>query len=475
MVGKIKNSIVTKWMIGIFSIVVVIVLVAVVTICSILNTYFENSIKEELSEYVNVFKGLSTASKKEFYKSAVSLAENFENKDKVKVEIYDADGKMIASTDGFLDDIKGNELSEYREALTSKDNTATFKGKAGGNESILATAVIVKNSNGISTGFYRYIISMRPLEKTVLTYNLLIGAVGVLMVLITVISGIFFITSIVRPVRQVTGAARKIAMGDLDTRLDVKDSGEIGELCETINFMATELGKTEALKNDFISSVSHELRTPLTAIRGWGETVDMSIGNDDELVKRGVDVILSETDRLSKLVEELLDFSRMQTGNLTVETERVNIGDVLGSTVGMYEELAKKQGIVLTYFPPKEDTFVRADKNRIKQVFVNIIDNAVKYTDDGGDIIISSVEKPKEIKIIISDTGVGIPEEDIEHVKEKFYKANKTVRGSGIGLAVADEIVKQHGGSIIIESKETVGTNVTVTIPREILGEENEK
>jgi signal transduction histidine kinase len=188
--------------------------------------------------------------------------------------------------------------------------------------------------------------------------------------------------------------------------------------------------------------------------------------------------MLTETDRLAKLVEELLDFSRMQTGNLGVNMTTLPIADVLGEVVGMYEELSKQQGLTITYFPPKADVLVTADRDRIKQVFVNIIDNAVKYTTSGGDIIISHVTDDKNIRIIISDTGVGIPESDVEHVKEKFYKANKTVRGSGIGLAVADEIIGHHGGSITIESKENVGTNVTITIPLksdEQNGETNEE
>ena len=278
-------------------------------------------------------------------------------------------------------------------------------------------------------------------------------------------SGLFFIKSIVRPVRDVSNIARKIAMGDFESRIEITKNDEIGELCDTINYMAAELSQAENLKNDFISSVSHELRTPLTAIRGWGETAKMSIGTDEELLNRGLDVVLSEADRLSGLVEELLDFSRMQTGRLTVVSQPFNISSLLEESVSMYAELSKKQGIELIFTPPAEEIEVMGDMNRIKQVFINIIDNAVKYTESGGQVLINQIKEEACVRIEVSDTGVGIPAQDLDRVKEKFYKANKTVRGSGIGLAVADEIIKQHKGLLFIESTEGVGTKATIVLP----------
>lgn len=460
---KMRKSIITRWIFGVFSIVVAFVVTAVILLCGLVNSYIENSINERLPEYVAVFEGLQESSTTDFREVAVNLTENFEFMDKVKVVVFDNQGKMIASTEGFVTDENANNNPEYKIALAQ--GTASWSGVDSQNNDIIATTVILNDSDGNTKGSYRYMISRKPYQKAITTYNTVITLIGFVMVLVSGISGVYFISSIVRPVRDVTSAARKIAQGELGTRLNDRGSGEIGELCDTINFMAEELGKTETLKNDFISSVSHELRTPLTAIKGWGETVNMSIGYDDATVKRGIDVMLTETDRLAKLVEELLDFSRMQTGNLRVNMTTIAISNVLGEVVGMYEELAKQQGLAITYFPPKADILIYADRDRIKQVFVNIIDNAVKYTREGGDVIISHVTSDEDIKIIVSDTGLGIPENDIVHVKEKFYKANNSVRGSGIGLAVADEIVGHHGGTITVESKENVGTNVTVCLP----------
>ena len=191
----------------------------------------------------------------------------------------------------------------------------------------------------------------------------------------------------------------------------------------------------------------------------------MSVGKDEELVSRGLEVVLSEADRLSGLVEELLDFSRMQSGRLTVNTQPIDVSMLLRSTYDMYTELAAKQGIEISYTPPMQNSIVMGDPDRLKQVFINVIDNAVKYTEKGGLVLIVQTREEACVQIVVKDTGVGIPAGDVEHVKEKFFKSNKTVRGSGIGLAVADEIIKQHQGLLLVESTEGVGTAVTIVLP----------
>ena len=218
------------------------------------------------------------------------------------------------------------------------------------------------------------------------------------------------------------------------------------------------------MKNDFISSVSHELRTPLTAIKGWGETLEGG-GLDPESFRKGMDVILHETERLSGMVEELLDFSRMQSGRMTMNMQRLDILAELGEAVYMFSERAKNEGKFLLYEEPEILSPVLGDVNRLRQVFVNILDNALKYTDKGGTITVTAAEADGFIQVLISDSGCGIAPEHLPKIKEKFYKANQTVRGSGIGLAVADEIMRLHSGSLEVDSTLGVGTAVTITIP----------
>jgi signal transduction histidine kinase len=228
--------------------------------------------------------------------------------------------------------------------------------------------------------------------------------------------------------------------------------------------MADELGAAEKMKNDFISSVSHELRTPLTAIKGWAETMQGG-GNDKETLDRGMGIIIRESERLSGIVEELLDFSRMQSGRMTLTMDKIDILAELGEAVYMFSERANMEHKFLLYEEPAMLSPVLGDINRLRQVFVNIIDNALKYTEEGGTISVTATESGGFIRVVISDNGCGIPAEHLPKVKKKFYKANQTIRGSGIGLALADEIMKLHSGSLEIESHENVGTAVTIFIP----------
>ena len=227
--------------------------------------------------------------------------------------------------------------------------------------------------------------------------------------------------------------------------------------------MASELGATERMKNDFISSVSHELRTPLTAIKGWAET--LHDGADPVTAEKGMSVIIRESERLSGLVEELLDFSRLQSGRLRLMVSKIDILAELDEAVYMFTDRARTEHKQLNYEENTVLSPVYGDVDRLRQVFVNIIDNALKYTGEGGTITVSPKEADGFIQVVIRDTGCGIPAEHLPNVKKKFYKANQLVRGSGIGLAVADEISVLHGGSLTVESREGVGTTVTISLP----------
>ena len=458
------KSIAMRWFFNVFLIVIVAVGAVAVFFSVTYSTLYVERVQTLADDYAADFSALSNASGSTFYSTAVSIAADFKYKDKIEVQVIDKRGDVIVSTTGFIP--PKVQMPDYESALNSDSGKAGYNGKLSySGENILAYTTIVKNSNNKVLGAYRWVVSLEEVnsKKNNFTFILLTCCLGVLA--FSALSGIFFIKSIVRPIRDVGNMARKIAMGDFDSRITIEKMDEIGELCDAINYMASELSESAHMKSDFISSVSHELRTPLTAIRGWGETAKMSVGTDEELVRRGLDVVLSEADRLSGLVEELLDFSRMENGRLVLEARPVDVSFLLGEASDMYTELARKQGIDLIFARSAEAVIVSGDPNRLKQVFINIIDNAVKYTEAGGQVLVEQTLEEGCVRILVKDTGVGIPAQDIDRVKEKFYKANKTVRGSGIGLAVADEIIKQHKGLLFVESTEGVGTTVTIVLP----------
>jgi signal transduction histidine kinase len=229
--------------------------------------------------------------------------------------------------------------------------------------------------------------------------------------------------------------------------------------------MTHEIGETERMKNEFISTVSHELRTPLTAIKGWGETIKFA-QNDSELVNKGLDVIVTESERLSDLVEELLDFSRMESGKLSLKKANLDIVRELTEVLEVFESRSTREGIDMVVDIPYKSLMINADKNRLKQAFVNIIDNSFKYTSKGGFVKVALRVNNSSVIITINDNGCGISKHDLPKIRDKFFKANNSARGSGIGLAVTDEIIKLHNGEMNIESDIGAGTIVSVILPR---------
>ena len=456
------KSIAVRWFLNIFLIVAAVIVVAVVAFSALFSSIYTERIEVLATDYAYEFYALSGTDSKTFKDTAVEIAGEFQYKNKIEVQVIDLNGQILVSTSGFQSE--NEPMPDYYKAKEN-GSSSVLKSTTLDGEPIMAGTTVIYGSQGEKLGAYRWITSMRAANRTMGSFVIAVILAAAAVMAFCAFSGLFFIKSIVRPIRDVSNMARKIAMGDFESRININKNDEIGELCDTIKYMASELSQAQNLKNDFISSVSHELRTPLTAIRGWGETAKMSLGTDEELVRRGLDVVLNEADRLSGLVEELLDFSRIETGRLSVVSQPLNISQLLSESADMYTELARQQGIELIFTRPSEELQVMGDADRLKQVFINIIDNAVKYTESGGQVLINQLHEEGCARIVVSDTGVGIPAQDIDRVKEKFYKANKVVRGSGIGLAVADEIIKQHHGLLFIESTEGVGTTATIVLP----------
>ena len=456
------KGITARWFFNVFLIVAVFVTVAAIAFSIIYRSVYYERIETLANDYAYEFNVLEGATGQSFADSAIEIAGTFGHKTKIEVQVFDHQGEMVVSTTGFQ--LHNGEMPDYERATQTK-KAQSMKTETADGESILVCSTPLYDNSGNFLGVYRWIVSLKAVNKMCNIFTLMSCLSAFAVLIIFGFSGIYFIKSIVIPINAVGNMARKIAMGDFESRIEIGKEDEIGQLGESINYMASELQAAQNLKNDFISSVSHELRTPLTAIRGWGETAKMSVGTDDELVNRGLDVVLSEANRLAGLVEELLDFSRMETGRLQVVSAPLDVTRILSESADMYAELARQNGIDFICNANLDKLEVLGDQDRLKQVFINIIDNAVKYTESGGQVLITQTSEEACVRITVSDTGVGIPAQDIDRVKEKFYKANKTIRGSGIGLAVADEIIKQHSGLLFIESTEGAGTTVTIVLP----------
>ncbi|MBQ4533818.1 MAG: HAMP domain-containing histidine kinase [Ruminococcus sp.] len=462
-----KKSITKRWIINNLGVIILALLVIAMAIIYAIQTYYYSSAKQYLISKLNAVTSVlsihSQDSAANFSTEMRNMLETFNEKDKIELMAINSKGRVVLTSSGFSPDAD-IVMPDYEDAMDSGEGT--YIGKMPGGEKILAVSVPISSMNSEYSSV-RMVTSLTEIDNAIKNYTIAVAIVVLVIIAIVISTGLYFAGSIVKPIRQISGIARKFAMGDFSVRISSNSSDEIGELCTAINHMADELSNAENMKNEFISSVSHELRTPLTAIKGWAETLMIDGGSPDTM-KKGVGVIVNETERLSQMVEELLDFSRMQSGHFTLQNADMDILAELGDAVLIYSDKAKREGIEIIYNEPDMLPFVFGDKNRIRQVFINIIDNAIKYSSSGGTVTINAYEDEKEKKVVVSvtDTGCGIKPSDLAKVKTKFFKANHTRRGSGIGLAVADEIIAMHKGTMDITSPgEGLGTTVSIILP----------
>lgn len=469
MTVKRKKTIKSRWIKSILAVTVAVLLsLGAIIIYSVYTRYFsaaEMTIRARISPSVdNFFNAYNTGDEDFFASGAGEFVENFTYKDKIELWVLNESGKTIVSSNAFGASSTVS-IQDYYDALMSYDNIGISRSETAGGEKVLALSYILRDSNGKNYGGLRYLVSMDDAYEQFARITALIILSFTIIIAIISLLGRYFVSSIVRPVENINRITKEIAKGDFSVRIESNSDDEIGELSDSINEMANRLNEIDTMKNEFISTVSHEIRTPLTAIKGWGETLK-NIGNDSEITQKGLDIIISETSRLSDMVEELLDFSRMQNGSIKLFYITFDLTKLIEEVCLSYRQKTESENKELIFTEiDNKSIYIDADEAKIKQVIINLIDNAVKYTESGDSIIVSVEKRQKHAVIFIEDTGKGISEKDLPHIKEKFYKADNTVRGTGIGLAVADEIIKKHGGILNITSTVRTGTLIQITLP----------
>lgn len=459
-----------RWFTSTFIVIVGIILIFAATAISIVYVYFYNYVEMTLnshaSELVNTyFSNYIGGSEENFIVGAINFTEDFSDKDMMDVWVINKNGKPIVSSSGF--DIEDDlDMPDYTLALESENGKGIWKGRLKNGEKVMAVTAMLPKVQHENSGAVRYISSLEDVDTALWTVAAIVIVFCACIVVLVYASGRFFIRSIVGPVVKINATAKTLATGDLNVRVD--NSGmrdEIDELCTTFNDMAGALSEAEIMKNDFISTVSHELRTPLTAIKGWGETLAQIGSTDPETTQKGMDVIIRESQRLSGMVEELLDFSRIQSGKMQLVYSKIDVLAELDDAILTFKERFSRENIELDYSVPEVSVPLVGDSARIRQVFVNLLDNAIKYNKKGGKVSVDARLDGAKIVIVFADTGCGISRENLPKIKEKFFRANISVHGNGIGLAVADEIIKLHGGTLEVDSVLNEGTTVTVTLP----------
>ncbi len=464
-----KDSLTRRWFRHAFFLIAVFLLVLLLLFCAMLRYYYyqsvENALDSRAALYQRTLELSSAGDTVSWGQRSRELIAYFTDKDKMELQVLDTRGRILLSSTGFVPP-ETEKTPDFVKAITAADGCGRWYGYNSAGESVMAMTMLETDATGLTVGALRYVVSLSPVNRQIGLLSLLLFCLILLVLAFVLLSGSYFISSIVVPVTAIGRTARRIAMGEYDARLEKKYDDEVGDLCDTINYMAGEIGAAEKLKNEFISSVSHELRTPLTAIKGWSDTLQAT-PDDRELTAQGLAVIGNEAQRLSGIVEELLDFSRMQGGHISMRFDRLDVLAELEEAVFLFRDKAKRAGVNLEYIETDYLPPVRGDSRRIKQVFINLLDNAVKYTRPGDRIRVEAAMLPAGVQVVISDTGIGIAADQLPRIRQKFYQVDSGVAGAGIGLAMVDEIVRLHDGSLEIDSEVGVGTTVTVLLPTE--------
>lgn len=468
-----RSSISFRWFRNVFSVVIFFLIAVEIIFVSSVTGNFTNTIISYIASKndANMLSFQVSLEKNNYdlYNSGKTFFDEITSRSDMMTEIYDLSGHILLSTCGM------SEGYASTIPVTDKVLTTTYKNCDTGEYLLIYTSPLVDKAGKVY-GAIRYIVTLDKIRSRSFFY-IVSSVVGLSIVAFLVFaSGLYFIKSIVKPVNTITASAKQISHGDFSIRIEKKYDDEIGKLSDAINEMASELSKIDMLKNDFISSISHELRTPLTAIKGWNETIEMcDPATESELIFKGLNIISVETDRLATMVNELLDYSKIQSGRFSISKSRIDLLKLMTETLDVYTQRAEQAEIMISLEMPVFEPSVIGDANRIKQVYINILDNAIKHTPVGGKIDISFSKQPGAYSILIKDNGGGIKESELPFVKGRFYKGSSKKPGSGLGLSICNEIITMHGGELNIYSKEGEGTKVVITLPVLDKQEQNER
>ncbi len=461
-----------RWIVNTILPVLVLLVLLVTLVSAGVSTYYyssmENGLVKQVEAMSNAFNDYFMNSYAEYNQMATQAVDTYEDKNQIELQFIGSTGRIQMSTSGLTAGSSpgtSDITSDITNAIANQ-KIEPFQGRdPETGEKILAVSAPLL-FNGRVAGVMRLVTSLKLVDRQIVLVVFIILAVGVICMALVLISSLLFINNVVEPVAVVTEAAKRISAGSYGFQIENKYTDELGELVDNINDMSLKIGRNEKMKSEFISSVSHELRTPLTAINGWGETILEDTTDDPAQMRRGIRIILNEARRLSTMVEELLEFSKMEDGRFTLHMEQVDLQAEFEDAIFTYRELFRQEGIELTYESGDEDLPpIPGDSERLKQVFCNVLDNAAKHG-GAGKRIDASISREGEFEVVrVRDYGPGIPEAELPFIKQKYYKGSSKARGSGIGLAVCDEIVGLHNGIFTIGNADGGGAVVTICLP----------
>ena len=307
--------------------------------------------------------------------------------------------------------------------------------------------------------------TISPVGGTVRTLNLMLGVITVLLVGLAALMAFIISRRISRPITRLTDSARELARGNYDVRFEGGGCRETAELSDALNYAEEELAKTDSLRRELIANVSHDLRTPLTMMIGYGEMIRDIPG---ENTPENIQTIIDESRRMSSLVDDLLDVSKLESGVGSYSPERFDLTAAAGKTLDAFSKLCEREGYAIDFYhgPP---VTVFADERRITQALYNLVANALTHTGEDKRIAVEQTTDGKTVRLSVSDSGEGIPADKLSLIWDRYYKLDRVHKraaaGSGLGLSIVKKVMEQNGGSCGVASREGEGSVFWIELP----------
>lgn len=394
----------------------------------------------------------------------------------IAIHILNGDGALVYPLDIF-DMIRQPRLKfeSFAEFLTnlyksSDDYVVYTKVDPRFNNPTLVYGAVLDNIGG--ENYFLYINSvLQPVDSTVNILKDQLVIVTMISLILALGLSYFIATKLTKPIENITKSAESLAQGDYNVIFEKGDYTEIDNLADTLNFATTELSKTEELRRDLIANVSHDLRTPLTVIKSYGEMIRDLSGNNEEKRNYHIKTIIEEADRLSVMVNDMLDLSKAQSGLTNLSNLTFDIEDITNETLKRFSYFEEDKGYKFT-LNSKGSTKVIGDENKIGQVIYNLISNAVNYSTNEKDIVINIVEEDINVHFEVIDKGEGIPKDQLDHIWDRYYKVGKSHKratvGSGIGLSIVKSILVAHKAEYGVESQLGKGSKFYFKLRKEL-------
>lgn len=459
------NRIVLKWG-GSILLLFLIVLIPFGLIFHIIysNLYYsdvEKEIDELSTRYANA---MTTVEDSEILRMFVTLA-TFTNNE---VYIVDHDGTIVMDS-GITGIVTGEKINEKERAqLQNGDPIYKEFHFLPSTDRYLVSGKPIFNEASFQGGIF-VMSSLDAIDHSISQVKRLTLFAGMIAFIIG--SGFIFMLSrkISEPLLEMEKATRKISKGDLNTRVHVHSNDEIGQLAKAINDLALELDQYRSNRQEFFATISHELRTPITYLEGYANVLKHELYSSEEEKRQYLTIISDETKRLIHLINDLFDLAKAEEEQLAMDNQKVNIIQLISSVIVKVKLKAKEKQLQINEMYPNEKLLIEGDEKRLEQIFINLLDNAIQYTEKGKISILVEKQSNNTLKILISDSGIGIPKDEIQYIFDRFHRVEKSrsrdYGGTGLGLSIVKKLVELQNGIITVSSEFGKGTAFEIVFP----------